>query len=250
MLIQVVTIFPEYLAPAREALLGRAIARGLITFTVHDLRDWAHDVHRSVDDAPYGGGPGMVMRPDVWGEALDEVLAGPPPPRLVVPSPAGRPFSQRLATELAAQPRLVFACGRYEGIDQRVIDDAAERVTVDEISIGDYVLVGGEAAVLVMIEAVARLLPGVLGNPASALQDSFSDGLLEGPCYTRPETWRGREVPAVLRSGDHAAIARWRRDRAVERTAARRPDLLAALPPGALDGADRALLERPAIPPG
>ncbi|HJT03230.1 MAG TPA: tRNA (guanosine(37)-N1)-methyltransferase TrmD [Pseudonocardiaceae bacterium] len=250
MLIQVVTIFPEYLAPAREALLGRAIARGLITFMVHDLRDWAHDVHRSVDDAPYGGGPGMVMRPDVWGEALDEVLAGPPPPRLVVPSPAGRPFSQRLATELAAQPRLVFACGRYEGIDQRVIDDAAERVTVDEISIGDYVLVGGEAAVLVMIEAVARLLPGVLGNPASALQDSFSDGLLEGPCYTRPETWRGREVPAVLRSGDHAAIARWRRDRAVERTAARRPDLLAALPPGALDGADRALLERPAIPPG
>lgn len=249
MLIQVVTIFPEYLAPAREALLGRAIARGLITFTVHDLRDWAHDVHRSVDDAPYGGGPGMVMRPDVWGEALDEVLAGPPP-RLVVPSPAGRPFSQRLATELAAQPRLVFACGRYEGIDQRVIDDAAERVTVDEISIGDYVLVGGEAAVLVMIEAVARLLPGVLGNPASALQDSFSDGLLEGPCYTRPETWRGREVPAVLRSGDHAAIARWRRDRAVERTAARRPDLLAALPPGALDDADRAVLERLAIPRG
>jgi len=178
------------------------------------------------------------------------VLAGPPPPRLVVPSPAGRPFSQRLATELAAQPRLVFACGRYEGIDQRVIDDAAERVTVDEISIGDYVLVGGEAAVLVMIEAVARLLPGVLGNPASALQDSFSDGLLEGPCYTRPETWRGREVPAVLRSGDHAAIARWRRDRAVERTAARRPDLLAALPPGALDDADRAVLERLAIPRG
>ena len=249
MLIQVVTIFPEYLAPAREALLGRAIERDLIEFTVYDLRDWAHDVHRSVDDAPYGGGPGMVMRPDVWGEALDEVLAGEPSPRLIVPSPAGRPFSQQLAAELAKKPRLVFACGRYEGIDQRVIDDAAGRVTVDEISIGDYVLVGGEVAVLVMVEAIARLLPGVLGNPASAMQDSFSDGLLEGPCYTRPEIWRGREVPDVLRSGNHAAIARWRRDRAVERTAARRPDLLAALPPGALDGADRALLEKP-TPPG
>ena len=249
MLIQVVTIFPEYLAPLREALLGRAIERNLIEVTVHDLRDWAHDVHRSVDDAPYGGGAGMVMRPDVWGEALDEVLTGQPPPRLVVPSPAGAPFTQQLAAELATQPRLVFACGRYEGIDQRVIDEVAERVAVDEISIGDYVLVGGEAAVLVMVEAIARLLPGVLGNPASALHDSFSEGLLEGPCYTRPEVWRGREVPAVLRSGNHAAIARWRRDRAVERTAMRRPDLLAALPPEALDSADRALLERLATPP-
>jgi tRNA (guanine37-N1)-methyltransferase len=247
-LIQVVTIFPEYLAPARQALLGRAIERNLIVFTVYDLRRWAHDGHRSVDDAPYGGGPGMVMRPDVWGAALDEVLAGEPPPRLVVPSPAGQPFTQQLATELAAQPRLVFACGRYEGIDQRVIDDAADRVVVDEISIGDYVLVGGEVAVLV--EAMARLVPGVLGNPASAMQDSFSNGLLEGPCYTRPEVWRGREVPAVLRSGNHAAIARWRRDRALERTAARRPDLLAALPSGALDGADHAFLEGPGTVPG
>ncbi|HEY2763788.1 MAG TPA: tRNA (guanosine(37)-N1)-methyltransferase TrmD [Pseudonocardiaceae bacterium] len=243
MLIQVVTIFPDYLTPAREALLGRAIDRGLITFTVHDLRDWTHDVHRAVDDAPYGGGPGMVMRPQVWGAALDEVLAGEPPPRLVVPTPAGRSFTQRVATELAAQSRLVFACGRYEGIDQRVLDDAAQRVVVDEISIGDYVLVGGEAAVLVMVEAIARLLPGVLGNPASAAQDSFSDGLLEGPCYTRPEVWRDRGVPDVLRSGNHAAIARWRRDRALERTAARRPDLIAALPPDALDSADRAVLD-------
>jgi tRNA (guanine37-N1)-methyltransferase len=248
--IEVVTIFPEYLAPAREALLGRAIERNLITFTVHDLRDWTHDVHRSVDDSPYGGGPGMVMRPDVWGDALDEVLAGEPPPRLVVPTPAGRRFTQQVAAELAGQPRLVFACGRYEGIDQRVIDDAAGRVVVDEISLGDYVLVGGEVAVLVMVEAIARLLPGVLGNPASARQDSFSDGLLEGPCYTRPEVWRGREVPAVLRSGNHAAVARWRRDRAVERTAQRRPDLLAALPPGALDGTDSALLETLTTPPG
>ncbi|HEX2289091.1 MAG TPA: tRNA (guanosine(37)-N1)-methyltransferase TrmD [Pseudonocardiaceae bacterium] len=250
MLIDVVTIFPEYLTPAREALLGRAIERNLITFTVHDLRDWTRDVHRAVDDTPYGGGPGMVMRPDVWGEALDEVLDGEPVPRLVVPSPAGRRFTQQVATELAEQPRLVFACGRYEGIDQRVIDDAAERVVVDEISIGDYVLVGGEAAVLVMVEAIARLLPGVLGNPASATQDSLSDGLLEGPCYTRPEVWRNREVPAVLRSGNHAAIARWRRDRAVERTAQRRPDLLAALPPGALDSVDRALLEGLVSPSG
>ncbi|MBV9162858.1 MAG: tRNA (guanosine(37)-N1)-methyltransferase TrmD [Pseudonocardiales bacterium] len=250
MLIQVMTIFPEYLAPAREALLGRAIERNLLTFTVHDLRGWTHDAHRSVDDTPYGGGPGMVMRPDVWGEALDEVLAGEPPPRLVVPTPAGRSFTQHVAAELATQPRLVFACGRYEGIDQRVIDDAADRVVVDEISIGDYVLVGGEVAALVMVEAIARLLPGVLGNPASATQDSFSDGFLEGPCYTRPEVWRGREVPAVLRSGNHAAIARWRRDRAVERTAARRPDLLAALRPEALDGADRAVLEALHTPPG
>jgi tRNA (guanine37-N1)-methyltransferase len=242
-LIDVVTIFPEYLAPAREALLGRAIERGLITFTVHDLREWTHDVHRAVDDAPYGGGPGMVMRPQVWGEALDAVLAGAPSPRLVVPSPAGRPFTQLVAAELAAEPRLAFACGRYEGIDQRVLDDAAQRVVVDEISIGDYVLVGGEVAVLVLVEAIARLLPGVLGNPASAQQDSFSDGLLEGPCYTRPEVWRGHAVPAVLRSGNHAAIARWRRDRALERTATRRPDLLAALDPDELDRADRELLD-------
>ena len=241
--IDVVTIFPEYVAPAREALLGRAIERGLLSLTTHDLRDWTHDVHRGVDDAPYGGGPGMVMRPQVWGDALDAVCAGERPPRLVVPTPAGRPFTQAVAAELAAEPWLVFACGRYEGIDQRVLDEAATRMDVDEISIGDYVLVGGEVAVLVIVEALARLLPGVLGNPASAQQDSFSDGLLEGPCYTRPEVWRGREVPAVLRSGNHPAIARWRRDRALERTAARRPDLLAVLPGEQLDAADRAVLD-------
>jgi tRNA (guanine37-N1)-methyltransferase len=242
--IDVVTIFPGYLAPLREALLGRAIAGGLVELAVHDLRAWTHDVHQAVDDAPYGGGPGMVMRPQVWGEALDAVLAmDDRPARLVVPTPAGRPFTQATAQEWASQQRLVFACGRYEGIDQRVIDDTRRRgLPVDEVSIGDYVLVGGEVAVLVMVEAVARLLPGVLGNPASAQQDSFSDGLLEGPAYTRPETWRGLTVPEVLRSGNHAAIARWRRDRALERTAQRRPDLLATLPEEALDEADRAFL--------
>lgn len=246
MRIDVVTIFPGYLAALREALVGKAIEAGLISLAVHDLRDWTHDVHKAVDDAPYGGGPGMVMRPTVWGEALDAVCAplGADAPRLVVPTPAGRPFTQAVAREYARQPWLVFACGRYEGIDQRVLDDAARRMVVDEVSIGDYVLVGGEAAVLVIVEAVARLLPGVLGNPESASQDSFSDGLLEGPAYTRPERWRELAVPAVLRSGNHAAIARWRRDQSLIRTARLRPELLEALPPSALDGRDHELLER------
>jgi len=241
--IDVITIFPGYLQPLREALLGRAIAAGLVDLAVHDLRSWTRDVHQAVDDTPYGGGPGMVMRPQVWGQALDDVLAGGGPARLVVPTPAGRPFTQATAQAWADEPRLDSACGRYEGIDQRVVEDASRAgMPVDEVSIGDYVLVGGEAAVLVMVEAVVRLLPGVLGNPASAQQDSFSDGLLEGPAYTRPETWRGLTVPEVLRSGNHGAIARWRRDRALERTAARRPDLLAALPDDVLDKADRAFL--------
>ncbi|TCO56956.1 tRNA (guanosine(37)-N1)-methyltransferase TrmD [Actinocrispum wychmicini] len=243
MRIDVVTIFPEYLAPLRAALLGKAIDRGLIGVDVHDLRDWTHDVHKAVDDSPYGGGPGMVMKPQVWGDALDTVC-GSGTPRLVVPSPAGRPFTQETARQYATEPWLVFACGRYEGIDQRVIDDAAQRMPVDEVSIGDYVLVGGEVAVLVMVEAIARLLPGVLGNPASAQQDSFSDGLLEGPSYTRPEVWRDFPVPDVLRSGNHAAIDRWRRDRALERTFFRRPDLLEQLPEGALDKHDRKLLDQ------
>jgi tRNA (guanine37-N1)-methyltransferase len=244
MRIDVVTIFPEYLAPLRAALLGKAIDRGLISVGVHDLRDWTHDVHKAVDDSPYGGGPGMVMKPQVWGDALDEVCAGDTVPRLVVPTPAGRPFTQALAHEYAAESHLVFACGRYEGIDQRVVEDASRRMRVDEVSIGDYVLVGGEVAVLVMVEAVARLLPGVLGNPASAAQDSFSDGLLEGPSYTRPEVWRELAVPDVLRSGNHKAIDRWRRDQSLERTLRRRPELLEALADSAFDKHDRALLER------
>jgi tRNA (guanine37-N1)-methyltransferase len=248
--IDVVTIFPEYLAPLRSALLGKAIDRGLISVHLHDLRDWTHDVHKAVDDSPYGGGPGMVMKPQIWGDALDTVCPPGDDALLVVPTPAGRPFTQAVARQYAEEPRLVFACGRYEGIDQRVMDDAAGRLRVDEVSIGDYVLVGGEVAVLVMVEAVARLLPGVLGNPQSAEQDSFSDGLLEGPSYTRPEQWRDLAVPDVLRSGNHAAIARWRRDQALDRTYRRRPDLLERLPEGALDKHDRATLQRLAQHPG
>jgi tRNA (guanine37-N1)-methyltransferase len=254
MRIDVLTIFPEYLEPLRAALLGKAIDKKLITVDVHDLRDHTHDVHKAVDDSPYGGGPGMVMKPQVWGEALDAVCApegddttpeaGTTLPRLIVPTPAGRPFTQEMAREYAALPWLVFACGRYEGIDQRVVDDSAGRMQVDEVSIGDYVLVGGEVAVLVMVEAVARLLPGVLGNPASAEQDSFSDGLLEGPSYTRPEVWRGLAVPSVLRSGNHKLIERWRRDQALERTFHRRPELLDRLADDQLDKHDRALLDR------
>ncbi len=239
--VDVVTIFPEYLAPLRQSLLGKAVERGLVTVAVHDLRQWTDDVHRTVDDAPYGGGPGMVMRPEPWGRALDDVR--PPGTRLVVPTPAGQLFTQAMAAQWAAEPGLVFACGRYEGIDQRVADWAAGAGPVSEVSIGDYVLAGGESAVLVMVEAVTRLLPGVVGNRESVEYDSHADGLLEGPSYTRPASWRGREVPPVLLSGDHAAIARWRRAESLRRTATRRPDLLAALPEDALSPADRAVLE-------
>jgi tRNA (guanine37-N1)-methyltransferase len=231
--VDVVTIFPEYLAPLGGSLLGKAQQRGLLDVRVHDLRTWTTDVHRTVDDSPYGGGPGMVMKPEPWGQALDAVLAGGGPadaPLLLVPSPSGRRLDQRLAAELATEPWLAFACGRYEGIDSRVLEDAAERMRVLEVSLGDYVLAGGEVAVLVVVEAVARLLPGVLGNPESVVDDSFAAGsmqaLLEGPVFTRPPVWRGRAVPDVLLSGDHAAIARWRQEQARARTAARRPDLL------------------------
>ncbi|MFG1780914.1 tRNA (guanosine(37)-N1)-methyltransferase TrmD [Rhodococcus oryzae] len=242
MRLDVITIFPEYLEPLRTALLGKAIDKGLISVGVHDLRDWTHDVHKAVDDSPYGGGPGMVMKPTVWGEALDEVLGTEPDPDtlLVVPTPAGVPFTQDTAHRWAGEKRLVFACGRYEGIDQRVFDDAARRVRVEEVSIGDYVLIGGEAAVLVMAEAVVRLLPGVLGNQQSHQEDSFSDGLLEGPSYTRPVSWRELDVPPILLSGDHAKVARWRREQSLLRTGERRPDLLEHVD---LSDADRSVLE-------
>ena len=239
MLVDVVTIFPDYLAPLGISLLGRAQERGLLEVRVHDLRTWTRDVHRTVDDTPYGGGPGMVMRPEPWGQALDAVTAagGPVPvPRLVVPTPSGRPFTQAMAAELAVEPWLAFACGRYEGIDRRVVEDAAQTMQVDEVSLGDYVLAGGEVAVLVVVEAVARLLPGVLGNAESHRDDSFAqgemEGLLEGPVYTRPPVWRGREVPSILLSGDHGGIARWRREQSLQRTGQVRPELLTDGPPG------------------
>ncbi|MFE3987699.1 tRNA (guanosine(37)-N1)-methyltransferase TrmD [Nocardia tengchongensis] len=224
MRIDVVTIFPEYLEPMRAALLGKAIDKGLLEVEVHDLRGWTHDVHKSVDDTPYGGGPGMVMKPTVWGDALDAVC--PDDALLVVPTPAGVPFTQETAQRWSGEHHIVFACGRYEGIDQRVFDDASRRVRVEEVSIGDYVLIGGEAAVLVMTEAFVRLIPGVLGNKQSHEQDSFSDGLLEGPSYTRPVSWRGLDVPDILLSGNHAKIAQWRHEQSLTRTAERRPDLL------------------------
>jgi tRNA (guanine37-N1)-methyltransferase len=240
MRIDVLTIFPEYFGPLRASLLGKAIDRGLIDIEVHDLRGWATGAHRGVDDTPYGGGPGMVMRPEPWQVGLSEVAADGSV--LIVPTPSGRPFTQRTAELWAAEEQLVFGCGRYEGIDQRVIDAAADRLRVAEVSLGDYVLAGGEVATLVMVEAVTRLIPGVVGNAASVIEDSFADGLLEGPVYTRPEVWDDRPVPPVLLSGNHAAIARWRRDAALRRTAARRPDLLAALPADTWDRADREVL--------
>jgi tRNA (guanine37-N1)-methyltransferase len=224
MRIDVVTIFPDYLEPLRQSLPGRAIDAGIVELGVHDLRRWTKDVHRSVDDSPYGGGPGMVMTAPIWGEALDEICSTET--LLVVPTPAGRPFTQADAQRWTAESHLVFACGRYEGIDQRVADDAARRMRVEEVSIGDYVLPGGESAALVMIEAVVRLLPDVLGNPVSHQDDSHSDGMLEGPSYTRPASWRGLDVPAVLLSGDHAKLAAWRREQSLARTRERRPDLL------------------------
>jgi tRNA (guanine37-N1)-methyltransferase len=248
-----VSIFPEYFAsPLGVSLIGKAAARGDIEFRVHDLRRWATDAHRTVDDVPFGGGPGMVMKPDVWGDALDEIIPeGAGRPRLVVPTPSGVPFTQNMAVRYAAEPWLVFACGRYEGIDARVIDAMRARMPVDEVSVGDYVLAGGEAAALVMLEAVARLLPGVLGNACSAEDDSFGGagamrGLLEGPVYTRPRVWREREVPAVLLSGHHAAIMRWRRDMALRRTAAHRPDLVRVLRD--LDNRDRQVLAEAGLP--
>jgi tRNA (guanine37-N1)-methyltransferase len=240
--IDVVTIFPEYLRPLDLSLPGKAQARGLLDLRVHDLRDSATDRHRTVDDTPYGGGAGMVMRPEPWGAALDAILdeaadrtgtraQGPAADRsarpvVVVPTPSGVRFTQALAVELAAEPWLVLACGRYEGIDQRVVDHTATRARVVELSLGDYVLNGGEVAALAVVEAVARLLPGFMGNAESLVHESHGDDrLLEGPVYTKPESWRGLDVPPVLLSGDHARIAAWRHAEAVRRTAARRPDL-------------------------
>ena len=242
MKIDVVTIFPDYLAPLDLSLPGKARDKGLLDLEVHDLRQWATDRHRTVDDTPYGGGAGMVMRPEPWGEALDAVAAGA---TIIFTTPSGEPFTQALAHELSGHEHLVFACGRYEGIDQRVIEHATTIGTVREVSLGDYVLNGGEVAALAITEAVVRLLPGFMGNAESLLEESHADGLLEYPVYTKPASWRGRDVPDVLLSGDHARIAAWRREQALRRTAERRPDLLPTT------GAIRGLADldvRPAVP--
>ncbi len=235
MRVDVVTIFPEYLAALDLSLIGKARRDGILDVRVHDLRDFAHDRHRTVDDSPFGGGAGMVMTPGPWAQALDAVLATGPAgdaavPHLIVPGPGGVPFSQALARSLADEPWLAFACGRYEGIDERVYEHAAERMPVTVVSLGDYVLNGGEVAVLAIVEAVGRLLPGVVGNAASLVEESHEDGLLEYPVYTRPAAWDDagtvREVPPVLLSGDHGAVAAWRHQQRLARTASRRPDLL------------------------
>jgi tRNA (guanine37-N1)-methyltransferase len=234
MRLDIVSIFPDYLEPLRLSLVGKAIESGIVDLRVHDLRDFTHDRHNTVDDTPYGGGPGMVMSPLPWGDSLDAIRESDADgrPVLVVPTPSGRLFTQARAQEWCDDTWLVFACGRYEGIDSRVMEHYAQRTDwagVREVSIGDFVLAGGEAAVLVVIEALVRLIPGVLGNADSVRDDSFADGpmasLLEGPVFTKPPEWRGLAVPEVLLSGHHGRIAQWRRERAEERTAEMRPDL-------------------------
>jgi tRNA (guanine37-N1)-methyltransferase len=225
MRIDIVSIFPDYLGPLELSLPGKARAKGLLELHVHDLRRWTHDRHRTVDDTPYGGGAGMVMRPEPWGEALDELLSVPADTTVIVTTPSGELLTQALARELATREHLVFACGRYEGIDQRVMQEAAIRSEVREVSIGDYVLNGGEVAALAIVESVIRLIPGFMGNPDSLLEESHQEGLLEYPVYTKPAAWRGHEVPPILLSGDHAAIETWRHHQAIRRTAQRRPDL-------------------------
>lgn len=241
MRIDVVTIFPEYLAgPLDAALIGKARARGLLDISLRDLRDHTHDRHRTVDDEPFGGGPGMVMKPEPWFEAV-EAIEGWEGARRLLLSPAGRRFDQRAAEELARCPHLILMCGRYEGVDERV----ATGLATDEISVGDYVLAGGEAAALIVVEAVTRLVPGVVGEPASLEEESFTTGLLDYPHYTRPAEFRGVAVPDVLLSGNHAEIERWRREEARRRTLERRPDLLAETPEVAGGGLPDTIIRRP-----
>ena len=244
MRIDIVTIFPEFFDVLDISLLGKARQSGLIELGVHNLRDHTHDRHHTVDDTPYGGGAGMVMKPEPWGDALDAILNdsvvgeatdATAPPILIFPSPAGEQFSQAVARDLAEESHLVFGCGRYEGIDQRVVDHYSVKGRVRLISLGDYVLNGGEVAVMAIIEAVGRLIPGVIGNPESLVEESHEHGLLEYPSYTKPASWRDLDVPSVLLSGNHGAIATWRQEQQLERTARVRPDLL----PGANSGDSR-----------
>jgi tRNA (guanine37-N1)-methyltransferase len=247
MRIDIVTIFPEFFGILDISLLGKARQSGLIDLHVHNLRDHAHDRHHSVDDTPYGGGAGMVMKPEPWGDALDAILAETvgadtdtdadgdtdtetqdAGPVIIFPSPAGEQFTQAMARELATESSIIFGCGRYEGIDQRVFDHYEAQGRVRLVSLGDYVLNGGEVAVMAMIEAVGRLIPGVVGNPESLVEESHEDGLLEYPSYTKPSTWRELDVPPVLLSGNHGAIATWRHEQQLERTRRVRPDLLSS----------------------
>lgn len=225
MKIDAISIFPEFFDVLEISLLGKAQEAGLISFEAHNLRDFTHDRHKTVDDTPYGGGAGMLMKPEPWGEAFDQII-GKDRPVVIFTSPAGKPFNQKLAGELSQRDHLVFACGRYEGIDQRVVDYAGTIAEVHEISIGDYVLNGGEVAAVAMIEAIARLIPGVIGNNESLTEESHNEGLLEAPSYTKPQNWRGLEVPEILLSGHHAEIEKWRKAQSLERTKQNRPDLL------------------------
>lgn len=233
----VLTIFPAMFdGPMSASMIGLARERKVLDLFVHDLRDWTHDRHRTTDDYPYGGGPGMVMKPEPLCEAIDAIgTLGPEPPCTIFLTPAGRPFTQQLAHELASLPRLLFVCGRYEGFDQRALDRADM-----ELSVGDYVLTGGELPAMVVIDAVTRLLPGVLGDSESSVDESFAEGLLEYPQYTRPPVFDGHEVPAVLRSGDHGRVAAWRREMAIRKTARVRPDLLAG---ASLTSAEREIVD-------
>ena len=225
MKIDAISIFPEFFDVLEISLLGKAQESGLISFEAHNLRDFTHDRHKTVDDTPYGGGAGMLMKPEPWGEAFDKII-GKDRPVVIFTSPAGKPFNEELAGELSQREHLVFACGRYEGIDQRVVDYAGTIADVHEISIGDYVLNGGEVAAVAMIEAIARLIPGVIGNNESLAEESHNEGLLEAPSYTKPQSWRGLEVPEMLLSGHHAEIEKWRKAQSLERTKQNRPDLL------------------------
>lgn len=222
MKITAISIFPEYFAPLDLSLIGKARQQQLLEFTAVNLRDFTHDNHHTVDDTPYGGGAGMVMKPEPWGEAIDATLATTDEQLdLIILTPAGKKFNQRMAEDFAKAEHIVFACGRYEGIDARVGDfyRTQPKVNVHEISIGDYVLNGGEVAALVMIEAITRLIPGVIGNPDSLAEESHNEiGLLEYPTYTKPAQWRGLSVPEVLMSGNHGHIAQWRREEAVRRS--------------------------------
>jgi tRNA (guanine37-N1)-methyltransferase len=228
MRIDIVSIFPTFFDVLDLSLIGKAQQRGSLNVQIHDLRDAAHDKHRTVDGTPAGGGAGMVMRPEPWGLVLGEIIDESQDPLIVFPSPAGDVFNQEMAHELAQEEHLVFGCGRYEGIDHRVFEFAAQRARIRFVSLGDYVLNGGEVATLAMIEAIVRLIPGVIGNPESLVEESHQDGLLEYPSYTQPASWNGLNVPEVLLSGNHAEIAKWRHQQQLERTKAVRPDLFAA----------------------